>query len=322
MTHDPLLPILHPHGEQFPVEAPAAIGPVTLDTFAGPVKVEWDASSPLTPLGQIVYFIEFLKVSGRFEALVGDCPFVYASPNAPEVRDVIGTWVLSVLAGHSRYAHIAALRGDSVLPELLALERIVSEDSVRRALKAMPEAEGLGWLQRKRGSMTALKETRGKTTVTELQMTPTEYLKKPYGRVVVPESDGTFRAEIVEFPGCIAVGETSAEALSNLEDVAASWLQAVLSKGQRVPPPIENAGFSGKLMVRLPKSLHKKAAHMAAHEGVSLNQFIVSSIAEQVGSRSPSTGFPPNMPEGVSPDAAVVNPSESNKRSRTSSSSA
>ena len=32
-----------------------------------------------------------------------------------------------------------------------------------------------------------------------------EYLKAPYGRVVVPESDGTFRAEITEFPGCSRV---------------------------------------------------------------------------------------------------------------------
>jgi hypothetical protein len=148
MTHDPLLPILHPTGEQLPVEVAVPSGAVTLDTFAGPVKVEWDTSSPLTPLGQLVYFIEFLKVSGRFEALIGDCPLVYASPNAPAVRDVIGTWMLSVLAGHKRYAHITALRSDRVLAELLGLERIASEDSVRRALKAMPEADGLAWLQR------------------------------------------------------------------------------------------------------------------------------------------------------------------------------
>lgn len=148
MTHDPLLPILHPCGEQLPVEVDAASSPITLETFAGPVRVEWDASSPVTPLGQIIYFIEFLKVSGRFDALIGDCPLAYASPNAPAVRDVIGTWALSVLAGHRRYAHITALRSDRVLAELLGLERIVSEDSLRRALKAMPEAEGLEWLQR------------------------------------------------------------------------------------------------------------------------------------------------------------------------------
>jgi predicted RNase H-like HicB family nuclease len=120
--------------------------------------------------------------------------------------------------------------------------------------------------------------------------TPAEYLREPYGRVVVPESDGTFRAEIIEFPGCIAVGDTAAEALSNLEDVASSWLEATIAKGQNVPEPIENVGFSGKLVVRLPKSLHKKAAHMAAREGVSLNQFIVSSVAEQVGAKSSSAG--------------------------------
>ena len=148
MSQDRALSTPQPAGEQPPVEAPAASGPQTVDTFAGPVKVEWDVSSPLTPLGQFVYFAEFLKVSGRLEATLTDCPLGFTSPNAPKVRDVIGTWVLSVLAGHKRYAHVTALRSDRVLPELLGLSRIVSEDSLRRALAAMPEHEGLDWLQR------------------------------------------------------------------------------------------------------------------------------------------------------------------------------
>lgn len=147
MTHEPLHLPLHPAGEQLPVEIAAPGGPIRLDTFAGPVRVEWDISSPLTPLGQIVYFIEFLKVSGRLDAAIEDCPLVYTSPNAPAVRDVICTWVLSILAGHKRYAHITALRSDSVLAELMGMSKIASEDSVRRALKAMPEAEGLEWQQ-------------------------------------------------------------------------------------------------------------------------------------------------------------------------------
>jgi predicted RNase H-like HicB family nuclease len=114
---------------------------------------------------------------------------------------------------------------------------------------------------------------------------PSEYLKRPYGRVVVPESDGTFRAEIMEFPGCIATGDTAAEALASLENVAESWLEATTARGQHVPEPMEGGGFSGKLVVRLGRDLHRRAAHMAAHEGVSLNQFIVSSVAEHVGSR-------------------------------------
>jgi antitoxin HicB len=122
---------------------------------------------------------------------------------------------------------------------------------------------------------------------------PAEYLQRPYGRVVIPEGDGSFRAEIIEFPGCIAIGSTAAEALANLEEVAATWLEVTIAKGQRVPDPIDNVAFSGKLVVRLPKSLHKKAANMAARDGVSLNQFIVSSIAEQVGDRSRAINFGP-----------------------------
>src|SRR5215470_13644045 len=147
MTQEILPPGLHPSGEQLPVDVNAPTGPTTLDTFAGPVRVEWDRSSPLTPLGQFVYFIEFLKVSGRLDAVIGDCPLTYTSPNAPEVRDVIGTWILSILAGHKRYAHVTTLRCDDVLPELMGLSKIVSEDSLRHALEAIPEAAGLQWEQ-------------------------------------------------------------------------------------------------------------------------------------------------------------------------------
>jgi predicted RNase H-like HicB family nuclease len=110
-----------------------------------------------------------------------------------------------------------------------------------------------------------------------------DYLKRPYGRLVVPEEDGTFRAEIIEFPGCIAIGDTAPEALGMLEEVAASWLEAALDNGQSIPEPMENTDFSGKLVVRLPKSLHKKASYTADREGVSLNQFIVTALATHVG---------------------------------------
>ena len=116
--------MLHPAGEHVPVVTAAWPGANTLDTFAGTVKVAWDRSSPLTPFGQAVYFIEFLKVSGVFDALIQDCPLHYTSPNAPKARDVLGTAMLSILSGHTRYAHIAALRGDGVVPELLGMKRI------------------------------------------------------------------------------------------------------------------------------------------------------------------------------------------------------
>lgn len=112
------------------------------------------------------------------------------------------------------------------------------------------------------------------------------YLRQPYARIILPESDGTFRGEIMEFPGCIAVGESASEALENLEEAAKGWLLATLESGQNIPQPIENSNdFSGRLVLRIPKSIHKKASWIAEREGVSLNQFITSSLAESIGER-------------------------------------
>ena len=110
-----------------------------------------------------------------------------------------------------------------------------------------------------------------------------DYLALPYARMVTPDSDGTYFGQILEFPGCLSSGDTAAEALANLENVAEGWLEAALANGQKIPKPVEESDFSGKLMLRLPKSLHKEAALAAGRDGVSLNQFIVMAIGIRVG---------------------------------------
>ena len=125
MTQD-LPPIaVHPTGEQFTVAlggAAAAAQPLVVDSFAGSVRVEWDHATAFTPLGQLPFFIDFLKTAGLFSnSFFADSPLTYESPNASKTRDVLGTAMLSMLAGHKRYSHIAALRGDGVLPELLGM---------------------------------------------------------------------------------------------------------------------------------------------------------------------------------------------------------
>ena len=140
---------LPPHlsGEQSVVVARERPGGVDLDSFFGPVRVEWDHEAAMTPLGQLPFFIDFLKTSGLFDALVADYPLRYVSPNAAKKRDVLGRAMLSMLAGHKRYAHIAALRCDAVLPELLGMKKVVSEDAVGQAFKSVGEAEGAVWLR-------------------------------------------------------------------------------------------------------------------------------------------------------------------------------
>jgi hypothetical protein len=69
---------------------------------------------------------------------VEDCPLTYTSPNAPKKRDVLGTILLSVLAGHWRYAHMNSIRNDGVNPGLLGMTAVMSEHAVRRGLLALP----------------------------------------------------------------------------------------------------------------------------------------------------------------------------------------
>jgi len=136
----------HLMGEMVPAEESTGIERVGVETFGGKVHVEWDPQAAVTPMGQLPFFIEFLKISGLFEKFIGECPLVYESPNAPAVRDVLGTLVLSILAGHNRYAHISSIRFDGVNPGLLGMEKVVSEDAVRRAMKAIDEQAGVAWL--------------------------------------------------------------------------------------------------------------------------------------------------------------------------------
>ena len=70
-----------------------------VNTPGGRFQVRWDAEGSATALGQLAFFAEFLEVSGLFERWVASCPMAYTSPNAPEVRDVLGTWLLAILDG-------------------------------------------------------------------------------------------------------------------------------------------------------------------------------------------------------------------------------
>lgn len=119
-----------------------------LDTFAGKVFVRWDPDANVTGFGPAAYFIEFLKTNGLWERWVEECPLHYTSPNAPPKQDILGTLMLSVLAGHKRYAHITTVRSDNVLPQLLGMKRVRSEDAVRRAFQQGQEEPWTGWTRK------------------------------------------------------------------------------------------------------------------------------------------------------------------------------
>lgn len=138
----------HPKGERKKAKISTELALIPVDTFGGRVHVKWDSQASLTPLGQLAFFIEFLKTGGLFNEWVDRCPMVFTSPNAPNKRDILGTILLSVLAGHKRYAHITSILCDKVNPILLGMSKIASEDAVRRALQNnIEEAAGVDWLK-------------------------------------------------------------------------------------------------------------------------------------------------------------------------------
>ena len=116
------------------VEQARELAEYRLSTPGGRFQVRWDEGGSATARGQLAFFAEFLDVTGVFERWVASCPMAYTSPNAPAVEDVLGTWLLSILDGQRRYAHVTGLRGDEVAPQILGMNKIISDESVRRAL--------------------------------------------------------------------------------------------------------------------------------------------------------------------------------------------
>jgi hypothetical protein len=117
-----------------------------VQTVAGRVQVRWEAESAATPMGQLAYFIEFLTLSGLWSRWIESCPLAYTSPNAPGKGEVLGTWMLSILSGHRRYAHVTGIRCDGVNPALLGMGKVISEDALRSALKHIAQSGGSAWL--------------------------------------------------------------------------------------------------------------------------------------------------------------------------------
>lgn len=115
--------------------------------------------------------------------------------------------------------------------------------------------------------------------------TAEEYLKEPYSIVLVPDTEvGGFTASITELPGCFAEGETADEAVANVREAAVDWIAAAQREGQEIPVAASNRPtYNGRVALRLPRSLHRKAVETAASEGTSLNQYLVAAVAEKIG---------------------------------------
>ena len=108
------------------------------------------------------------------------------------------------------------------------------------------------------------------------------YLNLHYPVTIHADPDGGFVAEIEELSGCMTQGETLEEVFEAIEDARRGWIQIAYEDGQVIPLPRDLEEYSGKILIRIPKSLHRDLSHAAKREGVSLNQYITSLVAAGV----------------------------------------
>ena len=109
------------------------------------------------------------------------------------------------------------------------------------------------------------------------------YLSLPYSKVIVKrdDEDGVhYIGKVLEIDGCMGDGETEALAIESLNDSLEAILESMLEHGDHIPEPVIEDNFSGKFIVRLPKSLHRRLAFESQKEGISLNQYALYKLSQ------------------------------------------
>ena len=112
-----------------------------------------------------------------------------------------------------------------------------------------------------------------------------EYMRRPYLMEVVWDED-YWAATFPELPGLVAAADTWDDLKRKIADAKESYFEAALDAGLPIAEPGENsAPASGRVLLRLPRTLHRLATRAAARDGVSINMFLVAAVAKELGRR-------------------------------------
>ena len=61
-----------------------------------------------------------------------------------------------------------------------------------------------------------------------------------YRVLIEQDEDGAFIAEVPSLPGCLAQGETRPDALNNIREAIASYLESLRQHGEATPPGVQD----------------------------------------------------------------------------------
>ena len=105
-------------------------------------------------------------------------------------------------------------------------------------------------------------------------------------RRITVDGEALYEARVREFPDATEFADTAQEAYELALDTIEVSLEVLQEQGKAAPTPIESEEeYSGRVTLRVPKSLHRRLAEQAEHEGVSLNHYLVTVLAHDCGTR-------------------------------------
>jgi predicted RNase H-like HicB family nuclease len=119
-----------------------------------------------------------------------------------------------------------------------------------------------------------------------------EIMKRPYRKVITGDAEDGYIVDVAELPGCSAGGDTPEEALAELPDAMIAYLESMLLAGETVPEPDATHQYNGKVLVRMPKTLHRRLIERAEDEGVSANQLAVALLSHALATFDRPPGAP------------------------------
>ena len=97
------------------------------------------------------------------------------------------------------------------------------------------------------------------------------------------DADEEFVATSLEFPGASGFGATWEEAVADVREAILGILEVMKEDGDPIPDPRKLESYSGRVNLRMPRSLHRTLAIAAAREGVSLNTLMLTHLAAGLG---------------------------------------
>ena len=99
-------------------------------------------------------------------------------------------------------------------------------------------------------------------------------------RVEWSQEDEAHIASCLEFPLLKAHGNSAQSALNEIQTVVGETIRWLQDDRAKVPEPFGLKRYKGNLTLRVPAALHKQLAIRSAEEGVSINQYVLSKIAD------------------------------------------